>query len=132
MALTPREVRTPAPDLLHPEQSGKPIGQRYPEATAEDAYRFQAGGVRLRVQAGDPVPGHETRLAGKAVQQQFGVHTPDFGQLCASTFYPGGAALSDAGLMAARAEPGASFVLARPLRGPRVTVDAVEPAAASR
>jgi 2-keto-4-pentenoate hydratase len=56
------------------------------------------------------------------MQQQFGVDTPDFGQLRASMFHPEGTALSTHDLIAPRVEPEVGFVLGRPLRGPGVTV----------
>jgi 2-keto-4-pentenoate hydratase len=128
MSLTPDDIRRIAEELLNAERSSKPvepISRRFPEATVEDAYRIQVEGVRLRVAAGDPVRGHKVGLTAKVMQQQFGVDTPDFGQLRASMFHPEGTPLSTADLIAPRVEPEVSFVLRRPLAGPGVTVSDV-------
>lgn len=125
MPLTPDEVRLLAQELLEAERSGKPIdpiSKRYPAATVEDAYRIQVDGIRLRVEAGDVLRGHKVGLTAKVMQQQFGVNTPDFGQLRASMFHPEGTPLNPADLIAPRVEPEISFVLGRPLEGPGVTV----------
>jgi 2-keto-4-pentenoate hydratase len=125
MSLTPGEVRSLAEELLEAERSGKPIDPisgRYPAATVEDAYRIQVEGMGLRVQSGDPVRGHKVGLTAKVMQRQFGVDTPDFGQLRASMFHQEGTPLNPADLIAPRVEPEVSFVLGRSLEGPGVTV----------
>jgi 2-keto-4-pentenoate hydratase len=125
MPLTRDEVRALAAELLWAEQTGtpiEPISQRYPAATTDDAYAIQVEGVRLRVADSDPVRGHKVGLTAKAMQQQFGVDTPDFGVLRASMFHPESTPLRTTDLIAPRAEPEVSFVLGRPLRGPGVTV----------
>jgi 2-keto-4-pentenoate hydratase len=125
MSLTSDDVNLLAQELFRAERSGKPIepiGDRFPDATIDDAYRIQVEGVRLRVAEGDPVRGHKVGLTAKVMQQQFGVSTPDFGQLRASMFHPEGTPLGTADLIAPRVEPEVSFVLGRPLRGPGVTV----------
>jgi len=125
MSLSTDDINALARELLRAEQTRKPIepiSKRYPEATIEDAYRVQVEGVRLRVEDGDPVRGHKVGLTAKVMQRQFGVETPDFGQLRASMFHPETSPLSTADLIAPRVEPEISFVLARPLQGPGVTV----------
>jgi 2-keto-4-pentenoate hydratase len=125
MHLTPEEIRALAQELFGAETSGKPIepiSTRYPQADVEDAYAIQVEGVRLRVSPADPVRGHKVGLTARVMQEQFGVRTPDFGQLRATMFHPEGQPLSTADLIAPRVEPEISFVLRRPLAGPGVTV----------
>lgn len=125
MPLTPDVINQLAKELLLAEQAREPIdpiSARYPEATVDDAYAIQVEGVRLRVEAGDPVKGHKVGLTAKVMQQQFGVDSPDFGQLRASMFHLEGQPLSTVDLIAPRVEPEITFVLKRPLRGPGVTV----------
>jgi 2-keto-4-pentenoate hydratase len=125
MPLSTDDIKALARELLQAEQTRKPIepiSKRYPEATIEDAYHIQVEGARLRVTDRDPVRGHKIGLTARAMQQQFGVETPDFGQLRASMFHPEGVPICTADLIAPRVEPEVSFVLARPLQGPGVTV----------
>ena len=125
MALTTHEIAALAKELLQAEESGEPIepiSKRYPAATVDDAYAIQVAGVRLRVAGGDSVRGHKVGLTARVMQQQFGVDTPDFGQLRASMFHDEGKPLRTDQLIAPRVEPEISFVLARPLKGPGVTV----------
>ena len=128
MPLSAEDVRQLARELFDAEQSGtpiEPISKRHPTADVDDAYRIQVEGVRLRTEAGDPVRGHKVGLTAVVMQQQFGVDTPDFGQLHASMFHVEGTPLSTSELIAPRVEPEVGFVLKRPLRGPGVTVSDV-------
>lgn len=124
MALTPDQVNQLAAELLDAEEKSspiEPISARFPSATIDDAYAIQVEGVRLRVQRGDPVRGHKVGLTARVMQEQFGVDTPDFGQLRASMFHFEGTPVKSTALIAPRVEPEISFVLARPLHGPGVT-----------
>ena len=88
----------------------------------EDAYRIRRKLVdRLIADGGRPC-GHKIGFTAKAMQEMYGMSGPDFGILLDNMFVPAGEPLKVSGLCDTRAEPELAFELARPLRGPGVTV----------
>lgn len=121
--------RDAAEHLLGAYAAGKavaPVVEAFPQATITDAYRIQQVQVARWVAGGDRVRGHKVGLASAAMQRQAGVDQPDYGHLTQSMFFLEHEPIPPGTFLQPRIEPEIAFVLARPLRGPGVTVaDAV-------
>ncbi len=89
--------------------------------TAEDAYRIQMINVDRRVASGRRIVGRKIGLTSIAMQKMVGVDEPDFGHLFDDMIIASGEECPLDSLMQPRIEPEIAFVLARELRGPRVT-----------
>jgi 2-keto-4-pentenoate hydratase len=99
----------------------KPLTGQYDLAT-EDAYEIQLLQVKRWVAAGARVKGHKVGLTSPAMQRQMGVDQPDYGHLLHWMFWPEYEPIPLSGFLQPRVEPETAFVLAKPLRGPGVTV----------
>lgn len=123
--MTPEE-RQQAADALAAAASSRtpiaPLTERWEAMTIADAYEVQLLNVRRQVAAGARVRGHKVGLASKAMQQQVGVHEPDFGHLLHDMFAYEEEALAADRFIAPRVEVEPAFVLGRSLAGPGVTV----------
>ena len=87
--LSEQQVGQAANSLLEAYRTRAPIPpltDQYRGATVTDAYRIQQYQIRAWTAAGDPVRGHKIGLASHAMQQQMGVHEPDFGHLTSHMF----------------------------------------------
>jgi 2-keto-4-pentenoate hydratase len=93
--------------------------------TLDEAYAIQEVQVRSRLAGGAVICGYKVGLTSDAMQQQFGVNEPDFGHLLSDMEYLADAPVPASDFLQPRAEPEIGLVLARPLRGPRVTVSDV-------
>lgn len=89
----------------------------------EAAYRVQEAWNRIRLAKGDRVVGRKIGLTSQAVQQQFGVDQPDFGQLWASRFLgvKERAEVPADLFLQPRVEGELAFLIGRRLQGPHVT-----------
>jgi 2-oxo-3-hexenedioate decarboxylase/2-keto-4-pentenoate hydratase len=96
-----------------------------PWLTPADAYAIQERLVRPRLSAGETLEGWKVGLTAKAMQQQLGVDQPDYGAILSGWVVPDGATLRLDALIAPRVEAEVCFRLARPLRGPGVTIEDV-------
>jgi len=99
----------------------EPLTSQYDLAT-EDAYEIQLLQVRRWVAAGARVKGHKVGLTSAAMQRQMSVDQPDYGHLLDRMFWPEQEPIPLSGFLQPRVEPETAFVLAKPLRGPGVTV----------
>ncbi len=120
-----REVRDAAAALLGVYRTGAPIAplsERYPDATLVDAYRVQQEQVRAWTTSGDMIRGHKIGLVSAALQEQMGVHEPDYGHLTSSMFHPADQPVPTHSFIQPRIEPEIAFVLESSLQGPGVTV----------
>jgi 2-keto-4-pentenoate hydratase len=114
-----------ARQLLDAYGSGKPIAPltaTYEDMTLEDAYAIQLLQVHELTSAGRAIKGHKVGLTSAAMQRLLGVHEPDYGHLLDDFFHLEHAPIPLARFLQPRIEPEVAFVLARPLRGPGVTV----------
>ncbi|MFF4506763.1 2-keto-4-pentenoate hydratase [Streptomyces sp. NPDC001401] len=103
----------------------EPLSSLLPGLDPADAYAVQRDNIARRLAGGATVVGHKVGLTSAAMQRLLGVAEPDFGHLLAGMVHRSGAALSAARYCRPRVEPEICFRLARPLRGPGITVEDV-------
>jgi 2-keto-4-pentenoate hydratase len=114
-----------ARNLLDAYGSGKPIAPltaTYDDLTLDDAYAIQLLQIRELLDAGRVVKGHKVGLTSAAMQRLLGVDEPDYGHLLDDFFHLEHAPIPFDRFLQPRIEPEVAFVLAKPLRGPGVTV----------
>jgi len=99
-----------------------PFTDADPTLGMADGYFIQREFTRLLVADGDSVVGYKAGLTSAAMQQMFGINTPDYGPVLASTIRGNGETVSLDGFIAPKVEAEIVFRLARPLAGPGVTV----------
>jgi 2-keto-4-pentenoate hydratase len=99
----------------------EPLTSQY-ELALEDAYEIQLLQVARWVAAGARVKGHKVGLTSAAMQRQMSVDQPDYGHLLDRMFWPETEPIPLSVFLQPRVEPETAFVLAKPLRGPGVTV----------
>jgi 2-keto-4-pentenoate hydratase len=100
----------------------EPLTSAYPGLSLEDAYAIQVLQVRHWQAAGAQIAGHKVGLTSAAMQRQFGVDQPDYGHLTDGMFWLEHERIPASRFLQPRAEPEIAFVLARPLKGPGVSV----------
>lgn len=100
----------------------EPLTGQYDDLTVEDAYEIQLLQVAEWTAAGAQLKGHKVGLTSAAMQRQLGVDRPDFGHLLEGMFWPEHEPIPVSRFLQPRVEPETAFVLARPLRGPGVTI----------
>ncbi|HEY2559849.1 MAG TPA: 2-oxo-hepta-3-ene-1,7-dioic acid hydratase [Caldimonas sp.] len=94
---------------------------RHPTMTIDDGYAIQRAWLRLRLAEGRVVKGRKIGLTSRAMQQASQIDEPDFAPLLDDMFFAAGPIPSDR-FIAPRVEVELAFVLAKPLRGPGVTL----------
>ncbi|MFF4253700.1 2-keto-4-pentenoate hydratase [Streptomyces sp. NPDC001663] len=102
-----------------------PLSALLPGLDLADAYAVQQDNVARRLADGATVVGHKVGLTSAAMQQLLGVREPDFGHLLDDMVHRDGGVVLAAHYCRPRIEPEICFRLARPLRGPDVTVEEV-------
>jgi 2-oxo-hept-3-ene-1,7-dioate hydratase len=109
-------------------RSREPVRQfsrEFPGLAIEDAYAIQREWVRLEQLDGRCVRGYKVGLTARALQQALQAAEPDYGPLLDDMIFESGGEIRAEHFIAPRVEVELAFVLARPLRGPGVTVDDV-------
>ncbi|TXT29952.1 MAG: 2-keto-4-pentenoate hydratase [Rhodocyclaceae bacterium] len=99
----------------------RPLLEREPGITIEDAYQIQERFVARRVQAGETIIGKKIGATSKPVQDFLGVYQPDFGMLLSGMVYQEGDTIDLATLIQPKAEAELAFVLKEDLKGPGIT-----------
>jgi len=94
---------------------------RHPAMTIDDGYAIQRAWLNKRLAEGRVVRGRKIGLTSRAMQQASQIDEPDFAPLLDDMFFAAGAVPFDR-FIAPRVEVELAFVLARPLRGPAVTL----------
>ena len=102
-----------------------PLSALLPGLDPADAYAVQRDNIARRLAGGATVVGHKVGLTAAAMRRLLGVDEPDHGQLLDDMVHRDGALVRAARYCAPRVEPEICFRLARPLRGPHVTVEDV-------
>jgi 2-keto-4-pentenoate hydratase len=102
-----------------------PLSQEYPTLTPAQAYAIQSAWLDLKLAKGARIIGRKIGLTSRAMQELLGVDQPDYGFLLDSMVVASGSTLSRADFLLPRIEPEIAFWLAKDLKGPGITVDAV-------
>jgi 2-keto-4-pentenoate hydratase len=100
-----------------------PFTDTDPTLGMDDGYAVQRELTALLVADGDRVIGYKAGLTSAPMQKMFGVDTPDFGPILASTVRGDGVIISCDAFIAPKVEAEIVFRLATPLEGPGVTVN---------
>jgi len=100
-----------------------PLTDADPTLGMDDGYLVQREFTSLLVADGDRVIGYKAGLTSAAMQDMFGVSTPDYGPVMAATIRGDGATVSLEDFIAPKVEAEIVFRLAEPLSGPGVTVE---------
>jgi 2-oxopent-4-enoate/cis-2-oxohex-4-enoate hydratase len=107
---------------LREHRTLRPLVQRHPEISIDDAYHISLAMLQFRLDDGETVVGKKIGVTSKAVQDMLGVFQPDFGFLTSAMEVPNGASVPIAGrLIQPRAEAEIAFLLQADLQGPGVT-----------
>ena len=102
-----------------------PLSQEYPTLTPAQAYAIQSAWLELKLAKGARIIGRKIGLTSRAMQELLGVDQPDYGFLLDSMMVTSGNTLARADFLLPRIEPEIAFWLAKDLKGPGITVDAV-------
>ena len=98
------------------------FSRRHPGMTIDDGYAIQRAWLKTRLAEGRVVKGRKIGLTSRAMQQASQIDEPDFAPLLDDMFFAAGGAIPFDRFIAPRVEVELAFVLARPLRGPGVTL----------
>lgn len=99
----------------------RPLTERHPDISIEDAYQIQQQLMKLRLAAGERVIGKKIGVTSKAVMNMLGVYQPDFGYLTDGMVYNEGQAIPMSRLIQPKAEGEIAFVLKKTLKGPGIS-----------
>ena len=99
----------------------RPLLEREPDISIEDAYKIQEHFVARRVQAGERIVGKKIGATSKPVQDFLGVYQPDFGMLTSGMVFQEGDTIDLGKLIQPKAEAELAFVLKADLKGPGIT-----------
>lgn len=106
----------------------QPLSERGVISSAAEAYAVQQAWSALRRERGERILGRKIGLTAKAIQQQLGVHDPDYGELWASRFFElrdGRVEIPAAPFLLPRLEGEVAFLIGSELRGPGITTQDV-------
>ena len=98
------------------------FSKRYPEMTVEDGYAISREWVKAKIAEGRIVKGHKIGLTSRAMQLSSQITEPDYGTLFDDMFFDQGSDIPFKRFIAPRIEVELAFILAKPLRGPNVTI----------
>lgn len=98
------------------------FSKRHPAMTMADSYAIQREWVRLQCAGGRRIIGHKIGLTSRAMQIASQITEPDYGSLLDSMVLRDGSEVEAARYIVPRFEVEFAFVLARPLKGPRVSL----------
>ena len=99
----------------------RPLLEREPDITIEDAYKIQEHFVARRVASGERIIGKKIGATSKPVQDFLGVYQPDFGMLTSGMVYQEGDTIDLGTMIQPKAEAELAFVLKADLKGPGIT-----------
>src|SRR5699024_248810 len=100
-----------------------PLRDRVLDLSFDEAYIIQSYQLKWHLEAGQELLGYKVGLTSKAMQEQLGVDSPDFGYMLKQTQYSAEARISVGNFVAPRVEPEIAFVLKHDLQGPDVTLE---------
>jgi len=112
--------------LLDAYETGIPIAPVRSEISGlAAAYAVQRATYDAWVKAGRKLAGHKIGLTAKAVQEQLGVHEPDYGVLFGDMILESGAHIGPRKVLQPRVEPEVAFILKSDLVGENLTAQEV-------
>jgi 2-oxo-hept-3-ene-1,7-dioate hydratase len=123
--LSPEVHTALARELDDAERRRMPIEQfskRFPGMSIDDSYAIQREWRRLQLDAGRKPIGHKIGLTSRAMQIASQITEPDYGTLMDSMLIRDGGEVEASRYLVPRLEVEFAFVLARPLKGPSVTL----------
>ena len=123
--LSPELIEELAGQLYQARKSRKPVRQfssQYPEMTVEDGYAIQRAWVAREIADGRRIKGRKIGLTSRAMQQASQIDEPDYAPLMDDMFFANGGDIDISQFIAPRVEVELAFVLAKPLRGPDITL----------
>lgn len=98
------------------------FSQRHPGMTVEDGYAVQRAWVALEKADGRVARGRKIGLTSRAMQLSSQINEPDYAPLMDDMFFEQGGDIPINRFIAPRIEVELAFILAKPLRGPGVTL----------
>jgi len=101
------------------------FSRRFPAMTIDDGYAIQRAWVELEKADGRSIRGRKIGLTSRAMQQASQIDEPDFAPLMDDMFFEQGGDIAIDNFIAPRVEVELAFILARPLKGPGVTLSDV-------
>jgi 2-oxo-hept-3-ene-1,7-dioate hydratase len=123
--LPPQIIQTLAKRLYDARKSRTQLrhfSQEHPGMSIEDGYAIQREWVKLEIADGRVIRGRKIGLTSRAMQQASQITEPDYAPLMDDMFFETGSDIPCERFIAPRVEVELAFVLARDLRGPRVTL----------
>jgi 2-oxo-hept-3-ene-1,7-dioate hydratase len=123
--LSPATHAALARELHESERTRIAVSQfslRHEGMTIEDSYAVQRSWMELKRAEGRKVIGHKIGLTSRAMQLASQITEPDYGTLLDDMLVRDGAQLEAGRFLVPRLEVEFAFILARPLRGPAITV----------
>ncbi|TDE09908.1 2-keto-4-pentenoate hydratase [Jiangella asiatica] len=103
----------------------RPLSSRHPGLDPAAAYQVQEHYARLRTADGARLVGRKIGCTSTAIQELFGIDTPDYGQLFDDMVVGTGVPIPIDRLIAPMVEPEIGFLLAADVRGPDATAAGV-------
>lgn len=98
------------------------FSQAHPGMTIEDGYAVQREWVSLELAAGRTIKGRKIGLTSRAMQLASQITEPDYAPLMDDMFFEAGTDIDVSRFIAPRVEVELAFILAKPLRGPGVSL----------
>jgi 2-oxo-hept-3-ene-1,7-dioate hydratase len=123
--LPPELTRSLAKQLYEARKARKQLrhfSKAHPDMTVEDGYAIQRAWVDLERADGRIIQGRKIGLTSRAMQQSSQITEPDYAPLMDDMFFETGSDIPFERFIAPRVEVELAFILARPLRGPGITL----------
>src|ERR1700739_2122173 len=98
------------------------LSKTWPGITMEDAYAISSEVAKRKIAAGAKLIGHKVGLTSKAMQRSSMIDQPDYGHLLDDMMIADGARIPHANSPRPRVEIELPFALAKPLKGPGITL----------
>jgi 2-oxo-hept-3-ene-1,7-dioate hydratase len=98
------------------------FSRRHPGMTIADSYSIQREWMKLKLAQGRRAIGHKIGLTSRAMQIASQITEPDYGTLLDDMLLRDGSEIEAARFIVPRFEAEFAFILARPLKGPGVTL----------
>lgn len=109
--------------LLKAHEEAKPIPLEYrQDFTIEEAYAVQTEVMKEKIARGGRVIGKKIGFTGRGMRKQFGIDTPDYGNIFDDEIYAQGTAIEAGKFISPRVEGEIAFLLKKDLSGPNCTV----------